>query len=71
MSRLRCFRKCLTCGCYGHSETRCALKELNAQQEANAAHRQADIKLGLTPALELEIALIRRKWSTGIHLVTA
>lgn len=71
MSRLRCFRKCLTCGCYGHSAARCALKDLNTQQEANAAHRAADIKLGLTPALEAEIRMIRRNWSSKIHLVTA
>lgn len=64
MAATRCFRKCLICGTRGHSERYCPVRELNAQQEAAARLSASDdnIKLGLTPALEAEIAAIRRAW---------
>lgn len=71
MSRIRYFRKCLICGTHGHPRGLCPVHELNMQQEAVKAHKDAAILLGLTPALEAEIALIRHNWYAKIHLVTA
>jgi hypothetical protein len=61
MSAPRTFPKCGVCGNHGHTDTKCALYELNRSQEYEV-RMKGDINLGLTPALEAEIAKIRESW---------
>jgi hypothetical protein len=58
----RIFPKCLICGTHGHVERHCPVRALNARQEYQQRIDQENIRLGLTPALEAEIAAIRRNW---------
>jgi hypothetical protein len=65
MSHTRTFPKCQVCGTYGHRELLCPVGALNREQEAAARATGASlapISLGLTPALEAEIAKIREAW---------
>jgi hypothetical protein len=46
----------------GHADCRCPVRDLNAAQEKQERVRLQNIRLGLTPTLEAEIAAIRLNW---------
>jgi hypothetical protein len=68
MGHVRRFRKCETCGEYGHGGRKCPLFELNQQQEREHRCRVRDAALGLTPDLEKQIERIRSNWRIGLSL---
>jgi hypothetical protein len=63
MSKRPEFAKCGICGAHGHVDSRCPAFTVNCMQEKQERIRLQNVRLGLTPALEAEIALIRRNWS--------
>lgn len=61
MARKGRFRLCKICGS-PHNRMRCPLADLNDRQELAAAINGELISLGLTPAVERQIAALRRDW---------